>query len=372
MSSMMLKTGPLYFYDQSKIKTVKRTKKMPEELPSDMKYMNINPRLASFINSLNKNKKGVSTQSELKKQATSPKEDKLHKEKYAVLPEIGTPSFGKVGGDNHNRKLSQAINDEDQFMNPFEDYKYVAPALLYELGKLLHFFSQYEIVFPQGLVNVLNYNWQELIEGATYPKKQWQSVSSKKTADTCIQMAAEDNDCKTPANLESVDNVKNSKNKTNTTLMEGGKDKSVQDLSQTKPTGNKSPQNFAAHLPVTISFSMSSRLCEDKGWISQTNESKSEDMEWNGLISWAVERLQIAQIQINKELSLLNEKGFCKPVILRHYETTKKDPIIKKRKHIKPPIPVLANGKPHIPDIIRENSSLHKFHYAVIDGSALV
>ncbi|XP_056430286.1 uncharacterized protein C3orf20 homolog [Hyla sarda] len=371
MKSMMLKTGPLYFYDQLRTSTVKRTKKVPEELPSDMKYMNINPRLASFINSLNKSKKGVSAQAE-KKQVTSPKEDKLHKEKYGVLPEIGTSSFVKGGGDIHNRKLSQGINDEDQLMNPFEDYKYVAPTLLYELGKLLHFFSQYEIVFPQGLVNVLNYSWQELIEGAIYPKKQCQSQTSKKTTDTSAQMAAEENDYKVPANPENVDNAKNNKNKANTTLMEGSKEKAVQDHSQAKPKGSKSPPNIAAHLSVTISFSMSSRVCEDKGWISQTNESKSEDMEWKGLISWALERLQIAQIQINKELSLLNEKGFCKPVILRYYETTKKDLIIKKRKHIKPSLPVLTNGKPHIPDIIRENSSLRKLHYSLIDGSTLV
>ncbi|KAG8578047.1 hypothetical protein GDO81_010368 [Engystomops pustulosus] len=368
MSSMMLKTGPLYFYDQLKTRKVKRTKKVPEELPSDMKYININPRLASFINSLNKNKKGVSTE---KKQVTSPKEDKTHKEKFAVLPDIGGPTFVKSGGD-HNQKHNQAINDEDQFMNPFDDYKYVAPTLLYELGKLLHFFSQYEIVFPQGLVNVLNYSWQELIEGAVYPKKQCQSITPKRVGDTGAQIPAEENDYKASVNLESVDNIKNNKNKANTTLMEGSKEKAGQEPSHTRPTGNKSPQNFVAHSPVTISFSLSSRACEDKGWASQTNESQSEDIEWKGLISWALERLQLAQIQINKELSLLQEKGFCRPVILRHYESTKKDSIIKLKKHIKPSIFMLTNGKPHIPNIIRENSSLRKLHYALIDGSAMV
>ncbi|XP_075198561.1 uncharacterized protein LOC142301440 [Anomaloglossus baeobatrachus] len=370
MSSTMLKTGPLYFYDQLKTKSIKRTKKVPEELPSDMKYMNINPRLASFINSLNKNKKGVTSQAEKKAEASS-KEDKLHKEKYAVLPEIGAPSFVKNGEEFHNQKLNQGIYDEDPFMNPFEDYKYIAPTLLYELGKLLHFFSQYEIVFPQGVVNVLNYSWLELIEGAVYPKKPCQPLASKKAADMISQFGAEENDHKTPGNVESGDNIKSNKNKANTTLMEGTKDKAGQDFSHTKPAGNKSPQNAAAHLPVTISFSMSSRVCEDKGWISQTNESKSEDMEWKGLISWALERLQLAQIQINKQLLLLNEKGFCKPVILRHYESTKKDPT-KQKKHVKPPTVILTNGKPHIPDIIRESSSLRKLHYALIDGSAMV
>ncbi|XP_075061433.1 uncharacterized protein LOC142150088 [Mixophyes fleayi] len=365
---MMLRTGPLYFYDQLKTNTINRTKKVTEELPSDLKYMNISPRLANFINSLNKNKRGVSVQAE-KKQEISPKDDKPYKEKYSVLPEISGSSFVKSGVDNHNLKLAQVVTDDEPFMNPFDDYKYVAPTLLYELGKLLHLFSQFEIIFPQGVVNVLNYSWQELIEGAVYTKKHWQSLASRKITDT--SMAAEESDCKAPG-AENVDTTKSNKNKANATLLEGGKEKTGQDIAQIRPTGNKSPQSLAIHLPVTISFSMSSSICEDRGWIFQSNDSKSEDMEWKGLIAWALERLQLAQIQINKQLSLLNEQGFCKPLILRHYDNAKKDPLIKQKKSSKSSVFVLMNGKPHVPEIKRENTSLRKLHYALIDGSAMV
>ncbi|XP_063786563.1 uncharacterized protein LOC134935413 [Pseudophryne corroboree] len=372
MLSKMLRTGPLYFYDQMKTNTVKRTKKAPEELPSDMKYMNISPRLANFINGLHKNKKGVSAQAE-KKQAMSPKDDKLCKEKYAVLPEISSSSFVKSGVENNHQKVTQLVTDDEQFMNPFEDYKYVAPTLLYELGKLLQLFSQFEIIFPQGVVNVLNYSWQELIEGAVYSKKHCQSLAARKIADTSI--VPEESDYKAPGagvgTPENVDTAKNHKNKVNTILLESSKDKSGQEPAQTRPTGNKSPQSVPVHLPFTISFSMSSSVCEDRGWIFQTDNSKSEDMEWKGIIAWALERLQLAQIQINKQFSMLSEKGFCKPVILRHYDSTKKD-VIKQKKNSKPPIFELMNGKPRIPEIKREFASLRKLHYALIDGSAMV
>lgn len=368
---MMVQTGPMYFYDQLKTRTVKRSKKIPEELPSDMKYLNINPRLANFINSLNRNKKGGPAQAE-RKQNALPKDEKMHKEKYAVLPEIGSSTLQKNVVENSSQKLSHVITDDEHFMNPFDDYKYVAPTLLYELGKLLQFFSQYEIIFPQGVVNVLNYSWQELIEGAVYTKKHCQS-SKKMTTDT--SMAPEESDYKAPGAStvppETVDNVKHIKNKANATLLEHGKEKAGQEFAQSKPTGNRSPQNFASHVPVTISFSMSSRVCEDKGWIFETKDSKSEEMEWRGLFAWALERLQLAQIQINKQLSSLNDNGFNKPVILQHYGGTKKNLILKQKKNSKP-VFVLMNGKPHIPEIRRDNPSLQKLHYALIDGSSMV
>ncbi|KAM5171472.1 uncharacterized protein C3orf20 homolog [Mantella aurantiaca] len=368
----MLRTGPVYFYDQLKAKAVKRSKKMPEELPSDMKYLNINPRLANFINSLNRNKKGGPAQAE-KKQNAPPTDEKMRKEKYTVLPDIGSSTLQKNSVANSNQKLSQIITDDEHFMNPFDDYKYVAPTLLYELGKLLHFFSQYEIIFPQGVVNVLNYSWQELTEVAGYRKKYCQS-SKKMIADTV--MAPEENDCKaqgaSTAPPETVDNIKNIKNKANTTLLEHTKEKTGQELAPSKPTGNRSPQSFAANVPVTISFSMSSRVCEDKGWIFETKDSKTEEMEWRGLIAWALERLQLAQIQINKQFSNFRDKEFNKPVILRHYDGTKRDSILKQKKSNKPPMFVLINGKPHIPEVKRENPSLQKLHYALIDGSSMV
>ncbi|KAM4748855.1 uncharacterized protein C3orf20-like [Rhinophrynus dorsalis] len=370
MVSRMLSPGPLYFYDQVKTRTIKRAKKMPEELSLDMKYMNINPRLANFINSLNRNKKGVSGQAE-KQQAALPKEDKERKEKYPVLPDISGTNLSKPCTENAAQKASHFLPEEEQFMTPIDEYKYAAPTLLYELGKLLHFFSQYEITFPQGVVNVLNYSWKELIEGAVLNKRH--PLACKRVT-TDRNLAPEEGESKGPgagAPPENGDSMKNNKSKMNATQAEGGKEKGRQEAMQNRLAGNKSPQSTASHLPVTISFSMSSRACEDRGWICQKQDSESEDMEWKALCAWAVERLQLSQIQINKQAALLKEKGFCRPVILRHYDINKKDPLMRQRKATKHPPFVLVNGKPQIPEIKRENVSLRKLHYALNDGSSM-
>ncbi|XP_053320317.1 uncharacterized protein LOC128491946 [Spea bombifrons] len=369
-----MSTGPLYFYDQVKMKTTKRVKKMPEELPPDMKYININPRLANFINSINKSRKGVSTQAE-KKQLSLSNEDKAQKEKdkFPVLPEINGANPPKNSIENPNPKPTHFLTDDDQFMSPFEDYKYVAPTLLYELGKLLHFFSQYEIIFPQGVINILYYSWKELIEGAVYNKKHCQSQPSKKgTADQ--SQVPEESENKQPGTVppENVDSLKNTKNKTNATLAESGKEKGGQHTN--KASGNKSPQSFASHLPVTISFSMASRACEDRGWILQKTDSASEAMELKGLCTWAVERLQLAQMQINKQLTSIAEKGWTKPVVVRYYENTgnKRNTDVKQRKTVKAPSFMLVRGMPLIPEIKRDNPSLRKLHFGLIDGSSVV
>ncbi|KAM4676027.1 uncharacterized protein O3C94_008669 [Discoglossus pictus] len=219
----------------SPTKKIKRTKKMTEELPPDLKYLNINPRLANFINSLHKNKKGAAAPAE-KKQTVS-KEDKIRKEKYTVLPEIPISNLPKNAAENPPRKASNLVTDEEQFMNSFDEYKYAAPTLLHDLGKLLQFFSQYEVIFPQGLVNVLNYSWKELIEGAVYTKRNWQPAVYKRTV-----TGTEECDSKSlghTATLETADNVKNSKNKMNATMAESGKEKSGHEVSQSRPTGNK-------------------------------------------------------------------------------------------------------------------------------------
>ncbi|KAM4675625.1 uncharacterized protein C3orf20-like [Discoglossus pictus] len=117
---------------------------------------------------------------------------------------------------------------------------------------------------------------------------------------------------------------------------------------------------------------MSSRSSEERGWISEKRASKSEDMEWQALYSWAVERLQLARIQINKEMSVMKEKGFCKPVLLEHYSNAKNEPLLKKRKTSKAPTSVLLNGKPRIPQIQREDTTLRKLHYSLTDGSSMV
>ncbi|XP_069086180.1 uncharacterized protein [Pleurodeles waltl] len=398
MHSVLLSTGPVFFYDQTKTKASKRAKKMPEELPADVKLLNVNPRIAGFLNSLSKRRKSISVGATGEKgEASQVKEDGVRREKYPVLPEIdNSTTLRHATEDCHPKPAPTAPvpGDDDLQMNPFDEYKYAAPSILYELSKMLLLFARYELVFPQGLVNVLNYSWKELTEGTVYTKRHWQSLAYQGVKPGMPQLS-EDFEVK-QAEVVAPENTENSRNKNKKSMMPGeaSKDRGNRDAAQSKPTGSKSekkskktdnigsddihPETGPAtqanvpYSPVTISFSMASRSCEQRGWIAREFAAPSEDLERKALYRWAVERLQLAQIQINKQLSKLKEEGFDKPVILHHYGETRKDAFSKFKKTMKSSqSSVLLDGKPQIPQIKQSNPSLKKLHYSLIDGSSL-
>ncbi|XP_029457453.1 uncharacterized protein LOC115091341 [Rhinatrema bivittatum] len=372
MTVAWLITRPLFFHDQIKARTSKRAKKMPEELPTDVKFVTANPRLAGIINSLSKRQRNGDTGE--KTEEILLKDGAAQKEKHAVLSEM--LAFTTIKGSTEDPKLSHVPafipSDEDLQISPFDEYKSSAPTLLYELGKLLDFFSQYEIIFPQGLINVLNYSWKELTEDALHTKKQWQSLAYRS-----VKAGARERSNKPTVPeatvLEKEENVKSNKNKKSVTQAENTKEKKNRKVVQNRPPGNKSEVPATQPHFVTISFSTSSRICEEKGWIFQSNDPEPEDLDWKALYRWAVERLQLAQIQINKQVSKLKEKGFDKPVILRHYDDTKSEAFGKPKKQACESSSsfILQSGKPHIPEIKKKDPSLKKLHYALIDGSSL-
>ncbi|KAM5254989.1 uncharacterized protein RBU33_025781 isoform 2-T3 [Hipposideros larvatus] len=48
----------------------------------------------------------------------------------------------------------------------FEEYKLTAAEILYELDETLQKYAGYNITFPVGIANLVNYSWHDLIEGA--------------------------------------------------------------------------------------------------------------------------------------------------------------------------------------------------------------
>lgn len=49
----------------------------------------------------------------------------------------------------------------------FEEYKLIASEILHELGEVLQKYAEYHIIYPEGIVNLVNYSWHDLIEGAS-------------------------------------------------------------------------------------------------------------------------------------------------------------------------------------------------------------
>lgn len=48
----------------------------------------------------------------------------------------------------------------------FQEYKLIASEILHELGEILQKYAEYNIIYPAGIVNLMNYSWHDLTEGA--------------------------------------------------------------------------------------------------------------------------------------------------------------------------------------------------------------
>ncbi|CAM4485198.1 unnamed protein product [Caretta caretta] len=371
-----LEPGPIYFFDQLKSRTKERGKKLPEELPTDFNSLTTNSHPTGFIPSLVKCRNPGCTAEHVEGNEDSfLKDDTARREKYPFLPQISGSSLCKTSSEVPSSKPSQmpSILPADEEIQPslLDEYKYMAPTILHELGEILQLFASYDIIFPQGIVNLLNDSWKELTEGADYSKRHQQSLRYKSIRSGKGQ-ASEDCDKMAPGS-EYMDHemtqCAKSQRKKSVLPVDCAKEKRNPEMAPNKPVGDKAPvTQHDIHLPVTISFSLSSKLSEERGWSFLHSDSKSEDLEWKVPFAWAVERLRQAQIQINNQISKLKEAGFDRPVILRHYGDTVRENISKKfKKRTCKTLFELLNGKPQTPAIKQADPALRKLHYGPSD-----
>ncbi|XP_053518079.1 uncharacterized protein LOC119060504 [Artibeus jamaicensis] len=144
-----LGTGPLYFFDQMK---PERKKQGRRECTEHFPYLE---HTSGARQSPTKSIKSA----EVEKEGRLPTE--AAPEKYAscsfaisqtpVVPKFPTGlKFSKI-------YLQKSL---------FEEYKLTAAEILHELGETLQKYAEYNITFPMGTVNLVNYSWHDLIEGA--------------------------------------------------------------------------------------------------------------------------------------------------------------------------------------------------------------
>ncbi|CAM5084379.1 unnamed protein product [Eretmochelys imbricata] len=376
-----LEPGPIYFFDQLKSRTKERGKKLPGELATDFNSLTTNSHPTGFIPSLVKCRNPGCTAEHVEGNEDSfLKDDTARREKYPFLPQISSSSLCKTSSEVPISKPSQMLSilpaDEEIQPSLLDEYKYMAPTILHELGEILQLFASYDIIFPQGIVNLLNDSWKELTEGADYSKRHQQSLRYKSIRSGKGQ-ASEDCDKMAPGS-EYMDHemtqCAKGQRKKSVLPADCAKEKRNPEMAPNKPLGDKAPVTQRdIHLPVTISFSLSSKLSEERGWSFLHSDSKSEDLEWKVPFAWAVERLRQAQIQINDQISKLKKAGFDRPVILRHYGDTVRENISKKfKKRTCKTLFELLNGKPQTPAIKQADPALRKLHYGLIDGSSLI
>ncbi|XP_067415891.1 uncharacterized protein [Emydura macquarii macquarii] len=376
-----LEPGPLYFFDQLKTRTKERGKKISEELATDFNSLNTNSHPVGFIPSLVKCRNPGCTGEDVEGNEDSfLKEDTARKEKYLIVPQISGSSLFTTSSEFPSSKLSQMPLvlpvDEEIQLSLLDEYKYMAPTMLHELGEILHLFDRYDIIFPQGIVNLLNYSWKELTEGADYSKIHQQRSLRYKSIRSGEGQASEECHKMAPGSEymgQEMTECAKGRHKKSVLPADGAKEIRNREMAPNKPLGNKAPvKQHDIHSPVTISFSLSSKLCEERGWSFQ--HSESEDLEWKEPFAWVVERLRQAQIKINDQIAKQKEAGFDRPVILRHYGDTLRENFAKKFKGqtCKTFLSELLNGKPQIPAIKQADPALRKLHYGLIDGSSLI
>ena len=143
-----------YFFEQSLFrKTPKRYKKSPEELPYDLRYAHLNPRVAAHLASRDREK-----------------EQAFESGRKSLLPQI-------------NRTISlireSLLTEEEASRYRFEDSKEHSLGLLDQLALVLYKFDLVKPSLPRVLENHLQSNHKELIQGTRYIPRDWQCAANR-------------------------------------------------------------------------------------------------------------------------------------------------------------------------------------------------
>uniref|UniRef100_A0A3Q3J849 FAM194 C-terminal domain-containing protein n=1 Tax=Monopterus albus TaxID=43700 RepID=A0A3Q3J849_MONAL len=235
----------------------------------------------------------------------------------------GDPGASSAVGAAHN------ISDHD----PVGAYKRAAPRLLNELAGLL---SQHKWTdkrrIPRGIVNILNYSWQDLTAGAVL-KSPEQTDKQRKL--------------KGSLELEQI-NRPMSSNDTNQT---GSIESCV--------VGNVGP----SERKTRVSSNPPVKKCKvsKKGWLTEMEQLSYDAPQQIQLCQWVVERLQAEQ---NSEKPQTAKQNQNTALILRHYGDAKEQ----KKAHPT----TLVNGIPRIPEVKQQDRAQQKLYYRISDGSSFI
>ncbi|XP_026221181.1 uncharacterized protein LOC113165701 [Anabas testudineus] len=313
------KTGPLYFFDQpTGRRRIKGTR-------SNILHFSVPEEGAQLEDTSNQD---------------NDKDDELTERLTGETNGDGTPD------------TSPDIKDH----SPTDAYKRAAPQLLNELAGLL---SQnkwiVERYIPHGIVNILNYSWQDLTAGAKHSKGpdqtyKDQSRGSAQLDDTNPQLSAID---------------KKETERTNPCVV-GNSERKPQVSSNARMKKRKQNSKIAAQNSTMVSFSILSNNCRSSGWIIEPKQPSCDEPQQISLCQWVVERLHAAR---NPEKVQKAEKNQDKPLLLRHYGGAKPKDRRAKRK-TQPS--TLVNGIPQIPEVMQQNAAQQKLHYRINDGSSFI
>ncbi|XP_038045416.1 uncharacterized protein LOC119719994 [Patiria miniata] len=369
----------VFFFDQKIIlKRKKRRRKHPDELPRSLRFANLNPRLAAFLSSQERQKNKKAQEGEGGGEEGGGEDGK------------GADGFLK----RHGRRGSLDSLDEGEYSQRqmYHEAVVAAPTLLVQLAKILYLFENEQLDLPRELVNYLQSGYRELMTEVQYTRYEWQcpenvpredargdgeggakkqsegdqhqdegegEKSRKRARKKKAEEGEEEGKSGTLSVMEStigstMGSVRDAQGGASSAAMGSSSqrikakmEKSKVDRRASTSTSNRvsvagkmggdtgtvigEAQSEAVHQPnflQVLSFSMSSKVCEEKGWILEKEESEKE-FEQRTVLEWARERLQQAMALAKEQLQREKDLGRDRPLFLRYYGDAKREAMLK-------------------------------------------
>lgn len=411
----------LFFFqeDSEQPLTKKRYRKLPEDLPEGLKFAHLHPKVAALY-----------AQKERENQRAAEKDpfgDGLGSK--SLLPNIN-----QAVTHIKNRLDSALSNDEDSQRFLFEDTKTTAASVLQQLAKYLYFYDGIASHVPKSLEYQLMSNWKDLTNDVIIVPREWQTTEIRDQYYNSLREAQSDDDSdnetkvgKSSEKLESKSKSKKlnkpsipdiiedefrpdkpanrrSESRMSTVSISRGKldvkglaskgsrehrgsiagirspamrKQTHDDLISNFGETPSDPRSTAMANPsfgqqVVINFAISSKLCQDKGWIIEKGKPEVEPQK---VYENCIQILQEFLKKIETEQKDDSDRGHDKEVLVRYYGDYKKEVLLKYRKTpVKPQINSLfKTGKPRIPPLHEERNQGKKLLQATHqDGTSVV
>ncbi|KAH9503808.1 hypothetical protein Btru_066692 [Bulinus truncatus] len=362
-----------FFYEQCRHRPFqKRFRKLPEDLPDSLKA-NLNPKVAAYFANKEKQRQD---------------EDIFGDGKKTLMPEIS-----QVFNALKNHLDSSLCNDEDSQRYIFEEAKNNAGHILFQLSRIIYYYDNIASLIPKSLECQMMVGYCELTADIQIIPREWQTQASKeayfkKISDT---LNGEDPDKASPSIMEEgrstrshsivSESGKGNKKKLFTKsgtglpeIYEDGETMSIYGNQNVKRSDSRLSgmskrssrprlSDFRAssianpsNLMSVLQFQLSSKLCQEKGWI--VHKGKEDQLAKEAILEYCVQRLHLQLKLIKEQKAHETHIGHNTTVAVRYYGDTHKETVLKYRKS---PMKVssfilVKNGKPRIPRLLDDQN----------------
>ncbi|KAL3852051.1 hypothetical protein ACJMK2_015740 [Sinanodonta woodiana] len=376
-----------FFYSQAPTrKPPKRYRKLPEELPESLRFVHLPPRVAALMMKERANKQELE----------DPFGDGLGKK--SLLPDINQ-TFQSV----KSRLDSALSNDEDSQRFLFEEAKISAAEILTQLAKYIYYYEDIYTCIPKSLEYQLLCTYKELTCDIIYVHREWQTLEMKEQHAAAQQKEAagseeesidkgllQDGSIRPHSQFGRTSDIskfkKSGKAKMSIESSEDGEAKEIHlrppehttsTMLRAYPSKLRSSTtmmaNPAMYYQTYISFQLSNKAFEEKGWI--VKQGIQEEVDPRLAYNECIQILNAALKQINDDKVKEEEKGFNQTVVFRYYGDTRKETLLKYRKSPvkQTPTPITKVVKPSIPILDDEkNEGKTLVQTTHLDGTTVV